>query len=133
MDALRPAVWNRPDVKYWYAQNMLLYVREETLSDYPALADRPGLPLRVVHPGLYLQTVRRFPPELSAKRLVHFLGRLGRELHVSRVRRRLSALRVCPRSAECTVPASHVGSRGVERHTLCGLPSSLRGIPPAAD
>jgi SAM-dependent methyltransferase len=90
VDALRPSIWDHSDVKYWYAQNMLLYVREERLGDYPALAARRSLPIRIVHPGLYLQTVRRFPPpgEVSAKRFVRFLGRLGRELRVSRVRRR---------------------------------------------
>lgn len=53
----RPLIWEHPDVKYWYAQNMLLYVRKETNSDYPALDARPGFPIRGVHPTLYLQTV----------------------------------------------------------------------------
>jgi SAM-dependent methyltransferase len=90
VDALRPLIWDHADVKYWYAQNMLLYVREEALSNYPALAERPGLPARVVHPRLYLQTVRRFPPQgqVSAKRLVSFVGRLGPELWLRRARRR---------------------------------------------
>jgi SAM-dependent methyltransferase len=90
VDCVRPRIWSDPRVKYFYAQNMLLYVREDVLTEHPALARAAGetsFPLRVVHPTLYMHTVRRFPPRghVESRRLVYFAGRvltgpLGRRL-----------------------------------------------------
>lgn len=58
VDCIRRRVWRNPKVASWYAQNTLLYVREDRLADYPALRrerDSGGaLPLAVVHPRRYL-------------------------------------------------------------------------------
>ncbi|HEX7126055.1 MAG TPA: class I SAM-dependent methyltransferase [Thermodesulfobacteriota bacterium] len=58
IDGVRERVWRNPRVATWYAQNTLLYVREDRLAEYPALArerERGGaLPLAVVHPRRYL-------------------------------------------------------------------------------
>lgn len=55
IDCVRPAIWEDPDVEYWYAQNTILYVRESNLSDYPKLPPRAawddGLPRALVHPA----------------------------------------------------------------------------------
>jgi len=54
-DCIREAVWNRPEVEWWYAQNALLFVREDVAARRPDLRARsrdPVLPL--VHPRLYL-------------------------------------------------------------------------------
>jgi SAM-dependent methyltransferase len=57
VDCLRRRVWDNPRVRWWYAQNMLLYVRENRLADYPQLQQELRyegvLPLRLVHPGMY--------------------------------------------------------------------------------
>lgn len=56
IDAVRPAVWLRPDVFWWLQQNIILYVRADRLAQWPVL--RPWvverLPsLSVIHPQLY--------------------------------------------------------------------------------
>jgi len=59
VDCVRPRIWNDESVEPYYCQNTILYVREEKLADYPALARRalpPGdLPLSLVHPHYYLK------------------------------------------------------------------------------
>jgi SAM-dependent methyltransferase len=58
IDAVRGLVWDRHDVDWYYAQNLLIYVRADALPRYPRLASLharggPG-PLSVVHPRQYL-------------------------------------------------------------------------------
>ena len=54
VDALHDRIWALSDVSPWYPQNMVLYVHEQELGRYPALAGRRvGPPHDVVHPGLY--------------------------------------------------------------------------------
>ena len=55
IDCLRAEFWNNPDVEFWYAQNMLFFIKEEKLKDFPRLAGKTGMPLPLVHPGLYLK------------------------------------------------------------------------------
>ena len=48
VDAVRPRVWEDPEVDFWYAQNTMLYVEEalrESLGASPS-----GWPLSMVHP-----------------------------------------------------------------------------------
>lgn len=57
-DVIRPAVWDNPDVVWWYRQNVLLYVRDAAPApNQSALRalERPSLD--VVHPALYDQKV----------------------------------------------------------------------------
>jgi SAM-dependent methyltransferase len=56
LDCLRARIWNDPDVEWYYAQNMLLFVRQEHLRNTPrlsALGEGAQSPLPLVHPGLY--------------------------------------------------------------------------------
>jgi SAM-dependent methyltransferase len=39
VDCLRMKFWNNPQVKWWYAQNIMLFVAEAHLGSYPALMD----------------------------------------------------------------------------------------------
>jgi SAM-dependent methyltransferase len=61
VDCLRRAVWQNPDVEWWYAQNSFLYVRRDRLEVDAALrrqaesAGPDALPL--VHPRRYLEWV----------------------------------------------------------------------------
>lgn len=55
LDFLRPRIWNDPGVAWYYAQNLLLFVRQDHLASMPALPP-PGVsetPLPLVHPRLY--------------------------------------------------------------------------------
>ena len=60
-DVVRPRVWANERVEPWYAQNILLFVRETFLRQLPAL-HRERRPewreLRVVHPVIFEWTVR---------------------------------------------------------------------------
>ena len=59
VDCLRPRIWNDENVEPYYCQNMIVYVREERLAAYPALADSVlpagALPLSLIHPQYYLK------------------------------------------------------------------------------
>jgi SAM-dependent methyltransferase len=91
-DCIREALWNRPEVEWWYAQNTILFAREEVAARRPQLRARsrePVLPL--VHPRLYLavQASRRerargpFP----VRRIVAALRRAGARLARPMLRR----------------------------------------------
>jgi SAM-dependent methyltransferase len=57
VDCLRSVLWDNPDIHWWFAQNLLFFVRREALERYPGLQReyRPDYtPLSVVHPKLYL-------------------------------------------------------------------------------
>ncbi|MBP9760237.1 MAG: methyltransferase domain-containing protein [Candidatus Pacebacteria bacterium] len=56
VDCIRRAIWNHPNVSYWYAQNTLLYVHKSkyanlALKQEHMLQTQPAL--RLVHPALY--------------------------------------------------------------------------------
>ena len=57
-DLIRPRIWVNNNVKYWYAQNILIYVDKKSLSKYPSLeqdCQRAIIDqLSIVHPNAYL-------------------------------------------------------------------------------
>ncbi len=59
VDCVRPAVWDRPEVAWWYAQNTILYVERSTLDHEEPLRQAMGagraVPLDLVHPCKFLQ------------------------------------------------------------------------------
>jgi SAM-dependent methyltransferase len=71
-DVLRPLLWNNPSVAYYYAQNLLLFVRADAVESYAGLRGlRPcDGPLARVHPRRWLQAHdprrQRVPPLLRA-------------------------------------------------------------------
>jgi len=80
-DFLRAKLWRDGRVRYFYAQNMVLYVRESAASRYPSLpAADLGLPLSLVHPRLLERTQRMFPRpcDVTVTGLGHFVGRMAR-------------------------------------------------------
>lgn len=52
-DPFRMALWEAPNLKWWFAQNMLVYATPSAVEARPALASArcEGDPLRLVHPG----------------------------------------------------------------------------------
>jgi len=54
VDAIRASIWDDERVAPWYRQNLLLFVQEDRLSDFPALSDARARTdermLNVVHP-----------------------------------------------------------------------------------
>jgi SAM-dependent methyltransferase len=66
VDCLRKRVWNNEKVEWWYAQNIMLFVREDYLERQPRLKQEHTCSkdnqLSLVHPRLYLDKVRRASP-----------------------------------------------------------------------
>lgn len=56
VDCIRKKFWGDEDVRFWYAQNMLFFVKAEKLKDFPEGEDSP---LSIVHPELYLKKCRK--------------------------------------------------------------------------
>ena len=88
VDVLRPELWEDREVAWWYAQNTLLFVREERLAD---LGLHPSVPARLVHPRHYLLKIeelrnRSEPEHMSLRRLLAQLPRVAGHA----LRRRLS-------------------------------------------
>jgi SAM-dependent methyltransferase len=76
VDCLRKRIWDNPDVSWWYCQNLLVYVREDALDDYPFLAreyDGPSArPLAMVHPRRFLSSAD--PDCVPMSRLLELLA-----------------------------------------------------------
>jgi SAM-dependent methyltransferase len=50
-DPFRTRVWTDPDVKWWFAQNLVCFARPEMVARSPELERAAGVPLPLVHPG----------------------------------------------------------------------------------
>lgn len=87
VDFVRPKLWNKPDLPYWYASNILMYAAPRAMERAPELSafasDGTGLPLDVVHPRAYEALVD--PDRMSMRRAGRNLGRA--------IRRRLGSRR----------------------------------------
>ncbi len=56
IDYLRPKIWTNPGIKFWYKQNLLVFVKKETLDNYPLLKAEyveNGELLPLVHPVIF--------------------------------------------------------------------------------
>ena len=55
VDRIRGLVWNNPRVRWWYAQNVILFVRrdkEDTLRRLLGSSPKADFPLSIVHPRM---------------------------------------------------------------------------------
>jgi SAM-dependent methyltransferase len=93
IDAVRPRFWSDDRVRYFYAQNTILYVRATELDSYPPLAEmslsEQGSPLPLVHPRLYESALGRFPPPEAVR--PGTLGRFALKLSAHPFQRRRRA------------------------------------------
>ncbi|MEG4234171.1 glycosyltransferase [Microcoleus sp. Pol11C3] len=76
IDCLRKKIWNNDKVEPWYAQNILIFVKQEYLSGYPRLINEYQNTdlnqLAIVHPKIYfycLQTARNSVHNLQSESL----------------------------------------------------------------
>ncbi|MBE9119553.1 glycosyltransferase [Tychonema sp. LEGE 07199] len=62
IDCLRKKIWNNEKVEPWYAQNILVFVKEEHLSRYPRLVkeyqNTDLNQLAIVHPKIYFDSLQ---------------------------------------------------------------------------
>jgi SAM-dependent methyltransferase len=64
VDCLRPLLWRDERVEWWYAQNLLVFARRETIDARPFLKSAAGRPVeRLVHPRNYLEKLEQLKPE----------------------------------------------------------------------
>lgn len=60
LDCVRKKIWNNSKIKFWFRQNILLYVEQEYLKTHQTLATQYDAdqvtPLALVHPELYLRS-----------------------------------------------------------------------------
>lgn len=58
VDCIRPKIWDNDNVDWWYAQNILIFVKEKYLKNYPSLeleAKKTNISfIEIVHPKNYL-------------------------------------------------------------------------------
>ena len=84
VDAIRPLIWDRGDVQFWYAQNCLLYARGSAIESLGDVADGTIRMLDVVHPRLWtmptppvgLRDLARQVPGTARRTLDHYRRRL---------------------------------------------------------
>ncbi len=80
VDFIRPLVWHDENVMWFYRQNVLMYVRAQTIEKYPALMAAHqrglGLPLSVVHPQRFVDAMKPRPANLNALSLGEVLRAL---------------------------------------------------------
>ena len=81
-DLVRPLVWTNENVRYYYAQNTMLFVDRSHVANVPGLHGSippPFIPTPV-HPSLYLRASdpRFYSLKQVLKNLPHYLVRFGR-------------------------------------------------------
>ena len=63
VDCIRKRIWQNNKVGLWYAQNLIIFVREDDLATYPLLKrefkNMSALQLDVVHPIHYLKLIKK--------------------------------------------------------------------------
>jgi SAM-dependent methyltransferase len=63
-DCFRMKFWENPDVPWWYAQNMFLFVKRSCLHNYPFLDQNFSPlhepPIAIIHPEFYLKVQNGF-------------------------------------------------------------------------
>jgi SAM-dependent methyltransferase len=77
-DPFRSRIWREPDVKWWFAQNLLCFARPDVVAARPVLeasVSGDGGPLPLVHPGCLAEANARAAPHAAAtstERRAHF-------------------------------------------------------------
>jgi SAM-dependent methyltransferase len=63
LDCFRWQIWNNSAVRFWFRQNLLLFVHRSRLGDLPAAvrasAPMMGAPVSLVHPELFRLAIKR--------------------------------------------------------------------------
>ncbi len=63
VDCIRPRIWNNPKIQWWYRQNIMFFVKQDALSNYPklkelALTDNQKV-LSLVHPEMLKEKIQK--------------------------------------------------------------------------
>ncbi|MCK5612377.1 methyltransferase domain-containing protein, partial [Candidatus Pacearchaeota archaeon] len=78
IDCIRKKIWQNENVEWWYAQNILLFVKSDVLEKYPKLKkefeDTNFAQLSIVHPKRYL--ISSSQRDISLKKTLYLLPSL---------------------------------------------------------
>jgi len=59
LDPIRRQIWGQPDIEWWYSQNILMFMKRESLEDRPELQaerkDTRESQLSIVHPRMLME------------------------------------------------------------------------------
>lgn len=79
-DCLRIKFWQNPEVAWWYSQNMLLFVRQSHITNYPLLKKSFSYtkvsPMSFVHPAQLQNSVRLDSKNASFKQVLFLLAKV---------------------------------------------------------
>lgn len=78
-DPFRRRIWEEPDVKWWFAQNLVCFARPEAVTQLPELGRATGVPLSLVHPGCLAEANARAVEQTPERRFARFLRGRGRQ------------------------------------------------------
>lgn len=89
VDCFRMKIWENPNVQWWYRQNLLFFVKETALTNYPSLEsfckNQPAVIPSLVHPEIFDHKTRK--SEMYERILKnpfrtcrHFAGRFFRSI-----------------------------------------------------
>lgn len=63
VDCLRPRIWNDNNIQWWYRQNIMFFVKESAISNYPKLKEGALKPdqkvLSLVHPEMLKEKIKK--------------------------------------------------------------------------
>jgi SAM-dependent methyltransferase len=70
LDCIRPRIWSEAGVEWWYAQNVLLYMRQGSkilprLARMPVFPTDKGNPISLVHPALYSSRIQFYEADIA--------------------------------------------------------------------
>jgi SAM-dependent methyltransferase len=75
IDCIRDRIWTDENVRFWYAQNMFMFVHNDMLAKDARLkgllAQNKNKPVSVIHPGLYYGKVANDMRDMPISQIIH--------------------------------------------------------------
>lgn len=94
LDPIRKKIWQNKNVDPWYAQNILMFVRQDHLETHPLLKKEQErtntFQLSIVHPGQYLLSLSSYPKNMPLKDVLFVLPILMKNALRRRIKRLFS-------------------------------------------
>lgn len=91
LDPIRKEIWQNENVKFWYVQNILLFVRQDHLETQPLLKTElehtNTSQLSLVHPKQYLLSLSSYPKNMPLKDVLFVLPILMRNALRRRIKK----------------------------------------------
>jgi cyclopropane fatty-acyl-phospholipid synthase-like methyltransferase len=96
IDAIRPHIWQNKKVDFWYAQNMLIFVRSDYLQSNSRLraayTNTNMSQLSIIHPVLYMQKAEKISAIAALPILSAILPSLEKSILCRKILKKLSII-----------------------------------------